>query len=66
MAQSVKRWTLGFGLGHDLTVWEFEPRTGLRADSVEPAWDSPSPCLSAPPLLVFTLSLYLALSKINK
>ena len=40
MAQLVKRPTLGFSSGHDLTVHEFEPRTGLCADSVEPAWDS--------------------------
>ena len=28
MAQSVKRPTLDFGSGHDLTVCEFEPRIG--------------------------------------
>ena len=54
MAQSVKRQTLDFGSGHDLTVREFEPCMGLCADSVEPAWDSLSP---------FSLSLSL---KINK
>ena len=37
MAQSVKRLTLDFGSGHDLTVYEFEPRIGLRVDSMEPA-----------------------------
>ena len=41
VAQSVKRPTLGFGSGHDLTVCGFEPR---GADSVEPAWDSLSLC----------------------
>ena len=40
MAQSVKRPSLGLGSGHDLTVHEFEPRIGLCADSVDPAWDS--------------------------
>ena len=51
-AQTVKRPTLGFGSGHDLTVLGFEPRIGLCADSAEPAWDSlptlslPSPALS--------------------
>ena len=63
MAQLVKRPTLGFGSGHDLAVREFEPHIGLCADSAEPAWDSVSPCLSAPPLLSRTLSLSL---KINK
>ena len=53
MAQSAKRPALDFGSGHEVTVREFEPRAGLRADSVEPAWDSPplslSPC-PFPPL----------------
>ena len=40
VAQSAKCPILGFGLGHDLAVREFEPRVGLLADSVEPAWDS--------------------------
>ena len=51
MAQSVKPLTLDFGSGHDLTVGEFEARLGLCADSAEPAWDSLSPPLSAPPQL---------------
>ena len=46
VAQSVKPPTLA--RVHDLTVCEFEPRTGLRADSVEPAWDSLSLSLSLP------------------
>ena len=29
-------WASDFGSGHDLTVREFEPRVGLRADSLEP------------------------------
>ena len=37
VAQSVRRPTLDFGSGHDLTVRGFEP---------EPAWDSLSPDLS--------------------
>ena len=53
-AQSVKRLTLGFGSGHDLTVCGFEPRVGLCADSSEPAWD----CL---PLSLPLLSLFLSL-----
>ena len=37
VAQSVKHLTLDLGTGHDLTVCESEPRTGLRTDGVEPA-----------------------------
>ena len=65
VAQSVKHPTLGFGLGHDLTVCEFEPHIRLHADSAEPAWDSPSPSLSAPPPHACTHALFLSL-KINK
>ena len=43
---SVKRPTLGFGSGHDLTARGFEPRIGLCAGGVEPAWDSLSLSLS--------------------
>ena len=57
----VERLTFDFCLGHDLTVREVEPRVGLCTDSVELAWDSLSPSLSALPLLVLSLSL-----KINK
>ena len=49
VAQSVKRLTLGFGLGHDLTF------VGLCAGSVAPAWDSLS--------LHFSRSLCLSQSK---
>lgn len=62
MAQSVER--PDFGSGHDLMVCEFEPRVGLCADSselrawsLEPASDSMSPSLSAPPQLMLCLSL---------
>ena len=37
VAQSVKHPTLGFGLGHDLMVCEFDPHMRLHADSAEPA-----------------------------
>ena len=57
MAQSVKCLTLGFGSGHDLMVYEFEPRIGLCEDSAEPAWDSLSLSLSPHPLLMLSLSL---------
>ena len=40
------------------------PRIGLCADSAEPAWDSLSPSLSAPPPL--TLSLSLKINKLKK
>ena len=43
VAQSVKRLTLDFSSGHDLTVRVFEPLMGLRADGEEPAWNSLSP-----------------------
>ena len=55
MGQSVTCPTLGFGSGHDLTVREFQPHTGLRADSAEPAWDSLTPSLC--PSLALSLSL---------
>ena len=57
VAQSVKHPTLDLSSGHDLTVCEFEPHIRLHADSVEPAWDSLSPSLSAPPPLALSLSL---------
>ena len=57
MAQPVKRPALGFGSRHDVTVSEFESHIGLRADSAEPAWDSQSPSLSAPPPFTLSFSL---------
>ena len=36
-----------FGSGYDLTVRGIQLHVGLRANSVEPAWDSLSPSLSA-------------------
>ena len=57
MAQSVKRQTLAFHSGEDLMVCGILPCVGLPADSIEPAWDSVSPCLFAPPLLTLSLSL---------
>ena len=39
MAQSVKRLTLDFDSGHDLTVGEIELHAGLCAESAKPAWD---------------------------
>ena len=64
---AVKQPTLDFGSGHDLAVRGFEPRvkprTGLRADGVQPAWDSLSPSLSVPPPLVLTCSLFLKIKK---
>ena len=52
---------LYFGSGHDLMVYESEPRIRLYAGSIKPAWDSLSPSLSAPPPLILSPSL----SKIN-
>ena len=78
VAQSVKHPTLGFSLGHELTVCEFKPYLGLCADSAEPAWDSLSfslslslppslplplfPSLSAPPTFTFSLKNKLTLT----
>ena len=56
MARSVKGLPLAFGSGRDLVVREFETRAGLCADSIEPAWDSLSPSVSAPPRLMLSLS----------
>ena len=61
MAQSVKRPTLGFSSGHDLTVCEFEPLIGLCANSAEPAWDPLSPSLFSPPPLTCSHLLTLSL-----
>ena len=52
MVQSVECLTLDFGSGHDLIICGMEPCIRLYADSTDPAWDSLSPSLSAPPLLV--------------
>ena len=61
MAQLVKRPTLNFGSGQDLTVPEFQSYVGLCADSVESAWDSLSLSLSlslsAPPPLMLSLPI---------
>ena len=62
MAQSVKYLTLDFGIGHDLSVGEFEPHLWLCTDSMEPAWDSLSSSLPAPPQLSL-LSLSLSKNK---
>ena len=50
-AQSIQHPTLGFGSGHDLNIFGFEPCVGLCVDSTEPAWDSFSlPLCSSPAL----------------
>ena len=55
-AQSAERLTFGFRSGHDLTIGGFEPHIRPCTDSVEPAWDSLSLPLSAPPLTEWLLS----------
>ena len=60
VAQSVKGPALGFGSGHDLTVRETDSHLGFCADSMESAWDSLPPSLSAPPPLAYSLSLSLS------
>ena len=49
MVQSVKRLTLDFDPGRDLTVCGIELCVGLYTDSVEPAWDFLSLSLSLYP-----------------
>ena len=67
MAQSLKHPTLNFGSGHDLMVYKFKPLIGLCTDSVEPALDSLSPSLPAPPLCACSLARSLSLSlSLNK
>ena len=39
-AQSVKRQTLGFGSGHDLTTHGLGLHVGICTDNTEPAWES--------------------------
>ena len=57
VAQLVKPLTLDLGSGHDLTVGEIEPCIGLCTNSMEPAWSSLSPSVSALPLLSPSLSV---------
>ena len=66
MARSVKPPTLEFGSGHDLTVYETKPGIELCAGSVEPAWDSLSPSLSAPPPLAHGISLPPRIDKLKR
>ena len=47
VAHLVKRLTLDFRSGRDLTVSKIEPQFRLYADNAESAWDSPSLFLSA-------------------
>ena len=51
VAQSIECLTLEFSSGHDLTVLGIEPPMGLCVELEEPAWDSFSPTLPAPPAL---------------
>ena len=57
VAQSVKHVTLDLSSGYDLTVCEFKPRMGLRADGAEPAWDSLSLSLPLPGLCTCSLKI---------
>ena len=51
-----KHLTLGFSSGHGRPVRGFEPHVELHGGSAEPAWDSVSPSLSAPPVCALSLS----------
>ena len=57
VAQLVKSLTLDFSSSPDLTVREIEPHVGLCTDNMEPAGDSLSPSLSAPPVHTCTHTL---------
>ena len=59
-------WASDFGSGHDHMVCEFEPRIRFCADSLEPASESVSPSLSAPPQLVLCLSVSQKINKCKK
>ena len=61
VAQLVKCPALDIGSDHDLIVRGTEPCIGLCADTVDPAWDSLSPSLSASSPFALFMSL-----KINK
>ena len=63
VAQSVKRPTLDFCSGHDLTIMESSPTLGSVL-GVGLAWDSLS--LSAPPLITLSLSKLTNKQKQNK
>ena len=71
MAQLVKRLTLGFSSGHDLTVREFESRIWLCAESSEPGacfrfCVSLSLCPSSTCALSLSVSKIKNISKIKK
>ena len=55
-APRVRPPTLDFHSGHDLTTVEIQSHLGLQ-QNVEPAWDSLSLSLSAPPPLMLAHSL---------
>ena len=63
MAQSVKRPTLDFDSGRDLTVHGIEPCIRLCAESKEPAWDSVSARSVSVSACVLARSLSLSLSQ---
>ena len=58
-------WASDFGSGHDLTVCEFKPHVGLRADSSEPGACFGF-CVSLSLCFSPAHALSLSLSKINK
>ena len=66
MAQSVEWPTLDLSSGHDFTVRKIEPCVRFCAKSMELAWDSRSPSLSAYPLLAHVHSLSKTINSNNK
>ena len=55
VAQSVKHPTVSFGSGHELTVHGYQAPHGIH--TLEPAWDSFSPSLTASPPVIVSFSL---------
>ena len=67
MAQLGKRPALDLGSGHDLTIREMgAPCWALCWQSSEPAWDSLSLSLSAPPPFTRLHALSLKINKLKK
>ena len=62
VAHSVKCLTLDFDSDDDLTIVRWSPASGSTL-GVEPAWDSPSPSPSSPPLFACKHSLSLKQTK---
>ena len=63
VAQLVEHLTLDFSPGHDLIVYDIQPHIGPCTYSAEPACNSLSPSLSAPPPVECACARSLSLSQ---